>query len=605
MRNILAAILCISVWSSSAWAQNLYLPSEGEYCSQILNSSTHELYSIGFTSPVFYPTVSATQVARPGAGAHGETYIDLSGYCWVRAQINTCGEYGPSHIGGAIQAWTKIEVDSSGAPFNHLVQVAAGFSTTFWIKADGTLWAAGDLSNGFRGDGVGGTNHAANPVQIAFPSGTFITSFAQIGSCPTCGNGAVAEALDSAGHVWTWGGAGIFTNPWDLAQGSPSPDPLLPHQVSLPSRCVQIANGGFAHYALLNDGRIYGWGWYDQYLGTNSSGGGTLGYNPEDITTSLGIQGTVREIGASWNDAYAITTDGTLWGWGDQACGGLGNGIETNWAAPSGNAGTSPYLYGFGSYVLMQVSAIQIAPGYNKFAHIFASAPYVPFVKFTDSLDNIFVCGRNKAGVLFNGVIDANPEQAAIQAVYPNSWDVPWITKIPKLGSISKYIPTTSPYCVSHPADAPCNIYPIPLTAPPVCSAGSNQQVAGPTASLHGSVAAAEGSVVIYHLWTQVSGPDQALIVIPSDTIAEVRDLVNGSYKFQLSATDNNWRTSVSTVEITVTNAPARGPEPEAAGGSARIPRWAIVGLCCLVSALVLGYVIWALAKKRIGPVHK
>jgi alpha-tubulin suppressor-like RCC1 family protein len=563
MRKILVTLVFTPCIFFSASAQNKYLASEGEYCSQILNTSTHELYSMGFTSSYFYPTVSATKVALPGAGAHGETYIDLSGYCWVRAQINTFGEYGPSHIGGAINSWTRIGVDSSGAPFNHLIQVAAGFVTTFWLKSDGTLWASGDLSNGFRGDGVGGTIHSANPVHIAFPAGTFIKAVAQIGSCPTCGNGAVAVALDSSGKVWTWGGAGNFTNPWDLAQGSPSPDPLRPHRVSLPSKCIQIANGGFAHFALLTDGRIFGWGWYNQYLGVNSSGGGTLGYNPVDITRFLGIKGKVREIGASWNDAYAITTKGTLWGWGDQACGGLGNGIETDWAAPKDNAGSSPYLYGFGFYVLMQVSAIQIAPGYSKFAHIFAAAPYVPFAKFTDSLDNIYVCGRNKAGVLFNGVIDANPEVASIQAVYPNSWDVPWITKIPKLGSIRRYTPSTSPYCVTHPKVAPCNIYRIPETAPPSCSAGPNQVVSGPTTTLSGTVSGNGGSSVIYHIWSQVSGPNKALIVIPSDTAAEVTNLIAGTYNFQLTATDNNWRTSTSTVGITVTKSSAKAkPRP-------------------------------------------
>jgi alpha-tubulin suppressor-like RCC1 family protein len=560
MRKFLPIFLFASTIVCSVTAQNLYVPSEGEYCSQILNTSTHQLYSIGFTSASYYPTVSASNVAIPGAGAHGETYIDMSGYCWARAQVNTYGEYGPSNIGGSINNWTKIAVDSAGRPFNNLVQVAAGFITTYWVKSDGTLWGAGDLSNGFRGDGVGGTIHATNPVQIPFPAGTFITAVSQLGSCPTCGNGAVVEALDNAGNVWTWGGQNIYTNAWDLAQGSANPDPLNPHKVALPSKCVQIANGAFAHYALLSNGRIYGWGWYDQYLGVNSTSGGTLGYNPVDITSSLGINGTVREIGASWNDAYAITTAGTLWGWGDQVCGGLGNGVEANWAAPTAAEGPSPYAYGFWSGCLMQVSAIQIAPGYSKFAHIYASAPYVPFAKFTDSLNNIYVCGRNKAGVLFNGVIDADPAAAAIQAVYPDSWDVPWITKIPALGSVTNFIPTSSPYCVGNPSGSPCNIYAIPSTAPPNCSAGPNQIISATSTQLSGTVSGNGGSSVIYNIWSQVSGPSTALIVIPSGVSAEVMNLVTGTYVFQLKATDNNWRTNTSTVVITVNSSPANAP---------------------------------------------
>ena len=545
--TILLVFLC-----GYAQSQNIWQPSLGEYCTQIFNTSTKQLYDIGFAAGAFYPTVTATGVASPGAGAHGETYVDASGYVWGKAQANTAGEYGPTNIGGSIANWTRINVDSSGAAFNNVKISYVGFDQTFWIKNDGTLWVAGNVSEGLRGDGVAGTLTAPNPVQIKFPAGVLITQISMAG-CGAC-QSTVAVALDNSGNVWTWGGNGNFTTTQDLGQSNSSANGLYPVKITtFGGTITQVSAANFMHFALRSDGHLFAWGWYNNYAGTASCCG-LFGNTPQDITSVLNIPGTIREIGGCWTTEYALTTANTLWAWGDQVIGAFGSGVTANWAAPQSYEGPSPYAYGFWGNCDMHVApAVQIAPGYSNFAHIWTNGPYLPFVMFTDNTTNgIFVAGRNKVGVLFNGVINADEGTYNLDAVYPDSWDVPWITRIPAPGTISAPIKSSSPYCVTNPSGSPCNIYSIPVTAAPNCSAGSTQNISSSSTTLLGVVSGNGGSTVIYQLWRQTSGPNTAVMPFPSDVQPAISGLITGTYTFSLADTDNNWRANSANVTVNV-----------------------------------------------------
>jgi hypothetical protein len=72
---------------------------------------------------------------------------------------------------------------------------------------------------------------------------------------------------------------------------------------------------------------------------------------------------------------------------------------------------------------------------------------------------------------------------------------------------------------------------------------------------LKGSASDAHGTIISY-LWSQVSGPNSALILNPGSDSTFVTNLIAGKYTFQLMAIDDDGEASVKTVSVT-TLAPA------------------------------------------------
>src|SRR4030095_3617791 len=91
----------------------------------------------------------------------------------------------------------------------------------------------------------------------------------------------------------------------------------------------------------------------------------------------------------------------------------------------------------------------------------------------------------------------------------------------------------------------------------PVADAGASKVVTPPddTETLSGTGTDSDGQVVAY-LWSQVSGPNAALIVNPGSATTNVEDLAVGFYVFQLMVTDEKGATGVDTTTITVSPAP-------------------------------------------------
>jgi len=88
---------------------------------------------------------------------------------------------------------------------------------------------------------------------------------------------------------------------------------------------------------------------------------------------------------------------------------------------------------------------------------------------------------------------------------------------------------------------------------PPLVSAGSPQTITLPVNSvtLTGSASDPDGSIASY-LWTQVSGPSVANISNATSVSATMSSLVQGSYIFRLTATDNSGTSASGDVTVTV-----------------------------------------------------
>jgi Right handed beta helix region/Secretion system C-terminal sorting domain len=101
------------------------------------------------------------------------------------------------------------------------------------------------------------------------------------------------------------------------------------------------------------------------------------------------------------------------------------------------------------------------------------------------------------------------------------------------------------------------NALPPPINIPPTVSAGTNQNITLPTntVSLSGSAVDVDG-VISNYLWTKVFGPSAGNITNPNSPNTIVNSLVEGFYKFYLTATDNGGLTSKDSVTITVNAQP-------------------------------------------------
>ena len=131
-------------------------------------------------------------------------------------------------------------------------------------------------------------------------------------------------ALKNDGTVWTWGDnlAGQLGNE-DIALRS-----LTPVQVEGISGVTEIKSGWMHNLALKEDGTVWAWG---------SNGNGQLGdgttENRRMPTQVQGISDVVA-IGAGANHSLAVRSDGSVWAWGSNNNYQLGNGSRIDSATP-------------------------------------------------------------------------------------------------------------------------------------------------------------------------------------------------------------------------------------------------------------------------------
>ena len=95
------------------------------------------------------------------------------------------------------------------------------------------------------------------------------------------------------------------------------------------------------------------------------------------------------------------------------------------------------------------------------------------------------------------------------------------------------------------------------LNKPPKVDAGEPKNVQLPTSnvSVTGTANDEDGNVLAY-LWSQISGPNVALIHSPGSLATNISGLISGTYVFQLWAVDNDGGTGVDTVTVTVAASP-------------------------------------------------
>jgi alpha-tubulin suppressor-like RCC1 family protein len=190
--------------------------------------------------------------------------------------------------------------------------VACGGQHTLALKSNGTVLAWGNNNNGQIGDNS--TTTRKIPVAVSGLSGVVAISAGFLSS----------YAVKSDGTVWAWGD----NSNGQLGDGTTT-DRHIPVQVSTVTGITNIAAGDFHALALKSDNTVWAWG-DNQYgqVGNGSSGSDAL------IPAQVGSLSSVRTVAAGGYHSLAIKTDGTLWAWGRNTAGQLGNNTTTQSTTP-------------------------------------------------------------------------------------------------------------------------------------------------------------------------------------------------------------------------------------------------------------------------------
>ncbi|MCB0644180.1 MAG: HYR domain-containing protein, partial [Phaeodactylibacter sp.] len=204
------------------------------------------------------------------------------------------------------------------------MQVSAGSGYTIALKTDGSLYAWGNNGNGQLGLGYGG---GPEFTPVAVQPGTSWLDIAASG-------GGHSYAIRSDNALFAWGANGVG----QLGIGTSSPPVFSPTQI--PGNWVDVESGNGNHVLAINNlGELYAWG---------LNGDGQLGQGsitpfettPQQVSVS-GVNWI--DIGAGNKTSVALASNGTLYSWGDNTNGKLGSlvvPVGNNQLTPAALAGT-------------------------------------------------------------------------------------------------------------------------------------------------------------------------------------------------------------------------------------------------------------------------
>lgn len=263
--------------------------------------------------------------ASDGAGADTNVPIQVMGLGGATA-VDAGGNHNLALKAGAVWSWGQNDKGQLGdgttltrlSPVQVLsistaTKIAAGQDFSLALLANGTVVSWG--GNGFGQLGNGTATASSTPVQV---SG--LTNVVSIAA-----GDFHALAIKNDGTIWTWG----YNAYGQLGNGTMDNSSTPVQVLGLLSTPVQVA-GGSTHSAVrFSNGQVWCWG-------NNENGQLGDGMSPAPSLTPVQATGVsnVTQIAVGKNHTVVVQSNGTVWSWGTNASGELGNGTTNEAASP-------------------------------------------------------------------------------------------------------------------------------------------------------------------------------------------------------------------------------------------------------------------------------
>jgi len=240
-----------------------------------------------------------------------------------------------------------------------MVSIAAGLYHSLALKSDSTVYAWGYNYYAQLGSGVWDFSNSELPNRVSNLTGVVAVAAGMYHSL----------ALKADGTVWSWGDddygqSGNGTTTWRV----------VPVQVSSLTDGIAVSGGGHYSLALKSDGTVWTWGnnRYGQLGDGNNSYRSTLTQTLDLLAQASNFTDMVAVEGGS-SHSLAISSDGSVWAWGDNTNGQLGFGPTISSNTPfkvPGLTGVIAVAAGSSHSLALKNDGTVWAWGYNGYGQV-------------------------------------------------------------------------------------------------------------------------------------------------------------------------------------------------------------------------------------------